>query len=472
MQLTSAPVKIVLPFAADGGKNIIPVASQIGITNGAASFTDGFPPLTRTPVASGGIPPFGLDMNGVLFDATALSLWYNAGASFPYDSDFATNINVGGYPQGAQVLRSDGLGFWLNTTDNNETNPESSPANWVPGFTTGVAAIAMTNANVTLTPVQYGKPIIVITGLLTGNLNLIFPNIANEWSIINNTTGAFTITGKTASGAGVTLPQGTPSIIVCDGSNNIYTLTPISAGVVGSISNGSMSVPANSASATFTADEILVEPILGGGPTKLSSYSKTVNLATTGAGGMDTGTAPVSGYVAVYAISGSAGVSILATNATSAAAPSIYGGSHMPSGYISSALLSVWPTDGSSQFVSGYQTGKQIYIQSVQVLNTSTIQTSLTSLNIAAAVPKNAKSWSGYIDMVTSGTLQSLNFEVAGSSTGIGSQLITCTNPSGGTGVSSIFYGIPIIAAQVLYYLVNTTGGTLSAQLNISSYII
>ena len=36
---------------SDSGKTYpIPVPSQIAITPGAASFTDGFPPLTRTPL--------------------------------------------------------------------------------------------------------------------------------------------------------------------------------------------------------------------------------------------------------------------------------------------------------------------------------------------------------------------------------------------------------------------------------------
>ena len=229
MQLSNAPGKLTLPWAEAGGKNVIPVASQIGITPGAASFTDGFPPLTRTPIASGGIPPSGLDMNGVLFDLSAIVQWANAGAGYVWDSAFATNTNVLGYPQGAQVLRSDGLGYWLNLADNNQTNPESSPANWVPGFTNGTAPITMTNANVTLTPLQYGKPIIIITGALTANLNLVFPNIAQQWIVINSTTGAFTISGKTASGSGVTLGSG-GNLLVCDGANNMKIVSGTSGG--------------------------------------------------------------------------------------------------------------------------------------------------------------------------------------------------------------------------------------------------
>lgn len=206
MQLINAPAKLVLPFANAGAKNTIPTASQVGIVAGAASLTDGFPPLTRTPLAAGGVPPSGLDMNGILYELSAVIRWANAGGGYPYDSTFANDTNVGGYPKGARVMRSDGLGYWFNTADNNVTDPEGAgavAAGWVPDFTTGAAAVTMTSANVTLTAAQYGKPIIVITGLLTANLNLIFPNIVGKWIVINSTTGPYTITCKTAAGTGV-----------------------------------------------------------------------------------------------------------------------------------------------------------------------------------------------------------------------------------------------------------------------------
>lgn len=202
MQLTNAPSKIVLPFANSGSKNTIPASSQIGITAGAASLTDGFPPLTRTPIASGGVPPSGLDMNGILYQLSAITRWASAGAGYTYDSTFASDANVGGYPQGARVLRADGTGYWLNTVDANTTNPETGGAGWVPDYTYGAAAVTMTSSNVTLTAAQYGKQVIVLTGTLTANLQLIFPAIVGRWAVINSTTGAYTITCKTASGTG------------------------------------------------------------------------------------------------------------------------------------------------------------------------------------------------------------------------------------------------------------------------------
>lgn len=236
MQLSNIPGKLVLPFANAGGKSTIPVASQIGITAGAASLTDGFPPLTRTPIAAGGVPPSGLDMNGILYEMSAIIRWANAGGGYPYDGTFATDTNVGGYPKGARIMRSDGTGYWFNTVENNVTDPEvagAAAAGWVPDYQSGAAAVAMSGSSVTLTPNQYGKPLIVVTGTLSANLNLIFPALAQGWTVINNATGSYSITAKTASGSGVTL--GTISQIVGDGTN-IYQANPDCVQIVNNVS--------------------------------------------------------------------------------------------------------------------------------------------------------------------------------------------------------------------------------------------
>ena len=130
MQASNAPSKSAVPFAESGTKNTIPVASQIGVTPGAASFTDGFPPLTMTPLAAGGVPPYGADFNGILNFLSAAVRWAQAGGHYPYDSTFSTAI--GGYPKGATVLGTSG-NIWLNTADNNVTNPDAGgSAGWVP----------------------------------------------------------------------------------------------------------------------------------------------------------------------------------------------------------------------------------------------------------------------------------------------------------------------------------------------------
>lgn len=75
------------------------------------------------------------------------------------------------------------------------------------------------NAAVTLTQTQYGNAILGLSGALTGNINLIFPAQSGQWIVSNNSTGAFNITAKTASGTGVVLPQASAILVYCDGVN-------------------------------------------------------------------------------------------------------------------------------------------------------------------------------------------------------------------------------------------------------------
>lgn len=125
MQSTSLPTLIPIPFANTGGKNIIP--NTVNPTPGGADFPNGFGPLTRTPIAAGGIPPSGLDMNGILNTITAIQQWQCAGGYFKYDSAFSALI--GGYPKYAVLTGASGT-VYVNQVENNTTNPESSGIGW------------------------------------------------------------------------------------------------------------------------------------------------------------------------------------------------------------------------------------------------------------------------------------------------------------------------------------------------------
>lgn len=135
MLASASPPKFPLAFAQNAGAPFvrpIPVASQIGISAGAASLNDGFVPLNATQIAAGGIPPFEQDMNGILRQITQGVQWQQAGGPLLYDADFATGI--GGYPQYASVMSAVVPGnYWMSIADNNLTDPDSSSsANWVP----------------------------------------------------------------------------------------------------------------------------------------------------------------------------------------------------------------------------------------------------------------------------------------------------------------------------------------------------
>lgn len=120
----------------------IPVASQIGITDGAASLTDGFVPLNMTPVAAGGVPPFGQDTNGILQMLSAWAQWLNAGGPVPWDAAFSADI--GGYPQGAIVASATVIGRqWLSLVDGNVTNPDTGGAGWLTYPVSGFAVLTV-----------------------------------------------------------------------------------------------------------------------------------------------------------------------------------------------------------------------------------------------------------------------------------------------------------------------------------------
>ena len=210
----SQPSKVVTPWATSGLKNTIP--QNADPVNGLAGYDQGFPPINMQPKTAGGIPPFGQDFNGVFFDLTRAVQFQQAGGSFPYDSAWATA--VGGYPVGALVSRSDNSGMWRNTVANNVSNPESGGAGWQPEDA-GATSVTMTNANVTLTALQAARSVIIITGALTANLQLIFPAYVKQWQVVNGTTGNFTITCKTAAGSGLALQRGQVASIVGDGTN-------------------------------------------------------------------------------------------------------------------------------------------------------------------------------------------------------------------------------------------------------------
>lgn len=131
MKIADIPSRFPIPFGNSAGASYIrsvPEASQIGIQNGAASLTDGFPPLNFQPVGSGGVPPFGQDMNGILNLITKWSQWQGAGSPVTYNSTFSTSI--GGYPKGALLAATGFAGFWVNLVDDNTSNPDSGGANW------------------------------------------------------------------------------------------------------------------------------------------------------------------------------------------------------------------------------------------------------------------------------------------------------------------------------------------------------
>lgn len=216
MQNSQLPAKWYKPFAADDANKVeIPVTTA---DPSRASQSLGFPPLTMQPPESGGVPPQGEDFNGAMNQVARIVWWMMAGGALPFDSSFAGNVNINGYPNGAKVAAADLQGIWVSTVDNNTVNPDTTNGtNWVPLIAYGTTTVNTTGGTTTLTPAQGMKPRIVVSGALVSNAIIVVPNWVREWTVVNNTSGAFTVTIK-ASGAGVTVLQGSNARITCDGA--------------------------------------------------------------------------------------------------------------------------------------------------------------------------------------------------------------------------------------------------------------
>lgn len=152
--------------------------------------------------------------------------------------------------------------------------------------------LSVTGGTTTITATQAANTIQEYSGVLTSNQIIIVPSTVQLYAITNSTTGAYTLTVKTAVGgtASVAIGQGLTVVAVCDGSNvfnansgsggslSNITLVPGSAAIpplnfVGNNSTG-LYLPASSQvavtlngvnAATFTAAGFLVPVGIGGG---------------------------------------------------------------------------------------------------------------------------------------------------------------------------------------------------------------
>ncbi|HDR9199677.1 TPA: phage tail protein [Burkholderia vietnamiensis] len=229
-----------------------------------------------------------------------------------------------------------------------------------------------------------------------------------------------------------------------------------------------MNVAAASASATLTADEIVVGTALGGQKYVLGGFSKAINLGTTGAGGMDTGSAPVSGFVGIYAIyNPTTGASaLLATNATAARVPEVYGGSNMPSGYTASALVSVAPTSGSGQFTALTQRDRSVAVVNRPIISTSS-GSSTPQPYTTTVFPKNAVRVKGYSSFTT-GAASTVNAGIYADAAGSDQSTVGGTF-TGAQGIAGSF-DVLISQPQTIYYTLTSSSGAPSWGANCERY--
>lgn len=103
---------------------------------------------------------------------------------------------------------------------------------------------AVTGGTVNLTQIEAANVVQRYTGVLVSNCSVVLPSVVQVYYVTNSTSGAFSVTFRTAGvGSTVSIPTGQSAILFCDGLNVINTTTTVS-GISALILNpGSVSAP-------------------------------------------------------------------------------------------------------------------------------------------------------------------------------------------------------------------------------------
>ncbi|MFM0328164.1 phage tail protein [Paraburkholderia strydomiana] len=271
-------------------------------------------------------------------------------------------------------------------------------------------------------------------------------------------------------GAGLTLDPANRSQLLA-------AIQAMFAPVIGSVRNLRMTVAPGASTGALTADEITVGTALGGKKFLLPNFNKTINLAATGPGGMDTGTATANGFLGLYAMYNPS-AALSATNPClvghmegASALTTTYTYANAPAGYIASSLVAVVPISAvAGQFAAFNMMDRKVQIVAATVYsNSSASSIPLTSIT-TTAVPYSAKRFQGSLSLTNSASGSAI-FSFYGDANGCGViQFSLNTQTAGGNlfGLSNIEMATP----RTVRFSTSINGGSPSFQtiLYISGY--
>ncbi|CAB3784263.1 hypothetical protein [Pararobbsia alpina] len=283
-----------------------------------------------------------------------------------------------------------------------------------------------------------------------GRANLIWRQDITSWVLIECTGGALQTAPAVAPGQAVQLQQVT--------------------GLVGNARNLRAYLAAAGTSLTITADEVAVKSALGGQSFLLANFNQTVSTVATGIGGVVGTALAANGFAGIYAAfnptTGAQGAYIANANSP---LPNV--GAAPPSGWICTGLISVWPLNGSTQFVAGFQQDGALSIVGSTAVTASSVVTN-QSTSIATVVPPNAK----YISGLLSSTITAIGtagITLASAAIPIGAVGNTISNTTGGSSNTSSFRDLMLQTAQTVFLTTTASaGGTWVVTAAITSYRI
>lgn len=124
----SNPYMVKIPFCNTGNKNTIQLTHQAGQDPEDATYQEGFPPVTMLNEDAGGLPPKGLDFNGIFYELSSPIAHYCRGDRIQFDAAYAAAI--GGYAKGWVVASNDYQKDYISLVDNNLADPNGTNTTW------------------------------------------------------------------------------------------------------------------------------------------------------------------------------------------------------------------------------------------------------------------------------------------------------------------------------------------------------
>ena len=122
------PAVLSAPIAVNGSKDTIPQEQANALYPWYCSVENGFPDVTMQPLNSGGKPPRGQGMNGLLNVISDQKVYLQNGGVITFDSNVSNAI--GGYPQGAilDYVTDSSVNKVISLIDDNTYNFVANPA--------------------------------------------------------------------------------------------------------------------------------------------------------------------------------------------------------------------------------------------------------------------------------------------------------------------------------------------------------
>lgn len=265
-------------------------------------------------------------------------------------------------------------------------------------------------ATVTLTAAEAAAATIILTGALTANISVVVPAAAGQWNIKNSTTGAYTVTIKTASGTGVLINQGYAWTVFCDGTNVVDAITDFKDISLTGISTAPTPAAGTNTTQLATTAYALNENLLRLNFNSIKGYkcqvtsntaatitagnnpftgSGTISVAlaagTVGANGIDTGAIAASTWYYTYLIFNPTTLTTACLLSLSATAPTL------PSGYTRAIRTGAVRTDSSGYLMRTLQYGKSV--QYVVTASTNTASVPIMSSGTNGAVTSSSTTW-------------------------------------------------------------------------------